>query len=79
MAGLPASEIIPLLRELPKQDRQSLLCAVCALHDEIARNCQEHAHHVSDLLGSECPLYVDGIATCLLAVMAAPHCPAFKS
>jgi hypothetical protein len=66
MAGHPAFEIISNLRHLPTDDRQSLLCTVCSMHHEIACNCRDHGNEVSTLLTLECPLFVDGRATCLL-------------
>jgi hypothetical protein len=52
------------LRQLAPDDRQSLLCMVCAMRDEIARNCWSTAAEVNALLTTECPLYVHGTATC---------------
>lgn len=66
LAGRPAFEIEPSLQELSRDDRQTVLCTVCSIHNEIASNCLEYAHEVSALLTSHCPLYVNGIATCLL-------------
>jgi len=66
LAGSPAREIVPALRVLPDQDRQAVLCTVCAIRDEIARNGLEHGDEVERLLESECPLFVAGVATCLL-------------
>ena len=65
MAGYSVAEIRPIIGELPPGERQILLCTVCALHNEIASNCQQHAKEVSKLLTLACPLYIDGIATCL--------------
>jgi len=66
MAGQPTSQIVPALKVLPADDRQALLCTLCAMHDEIDRNSQEHGKDVRQLLESECPLFVNGIATCLI-------------
>jgi hypothetical protein len=66
MAGHPSGEIVPALKVLPADDRQALLCTICAIHDEIARNSQEHGRDVEQLLESQCPLFVKGVATCLV-------------
>lgn len=66
LAGHPAHEIVPALRVLPDQDQQAVLCTVCAIRDEIARNGLEHGDEVERLLESECPFFVAGVATCLL-------------
>jgi hypothetical protein len=39
MAGCPALETVPCLRRLPSEDRQTILCTVCSIYDEIA--CME--------------------------------------
>jgi hypothetical protein len=66
MAGKPASEIEPILQELSRHDRQTLLCTACSNQEEIASNCLHHGKEISALLTSNCPLYVNGKATCLL-------------
>jgi len=66
MAGHPAFEITSNLQHLPNYERQLLLCTVCSMHNEIACNCRDHGDEVSTLLTLECPLFVDGRATCLL-------------
>ena len=66
LAGQPAASAAMHLKQLPADDRQNLLCTVCAMHDEIARNCVLTATEVRTLLSAECPFYVDGVATCLL-------------
>jgi hypothetical protein len=66
LAGQPAVDVAPSLTQLPSDDRQNVLCTVCAMHDEIARNCLKTATEVSKLLTAECPFYVNGIATGLL-------------
>jgi hypothetical protein len=43
LAGNQAIVVAPYLNQLPKDDRQNLLCTVCAMHEEIARNCLGHA------------------------------------
>ena len=65
MGGRPASEIESVLQELPRHDRQMLLCTVCSNHDEIASNCVQHGNDVSELVSSNCRFYVNGKATCL--------------
>jgi len=65
-AGHAVCEVEPLIQALPSQDRQALLCTVCAIQDEIARNCQQHGQEVSTLLTLYCPLNIDGVATCLI-------------
>lgn len=42
------------------------MCTVCSNHNEIASNCLQHGNEISALLTSNCPLYVSGVATCLL-------------
>jgi hypothetical protein len=66
LAGNLAWSVAPRLNQLPHDERQSLLCTVCAMHDEIARNCLETGNEVSNLLASQCPFYIHGVATCLL-------------
>jgi len=39
---------------------------VCAMREEIARNCRSTAAEVNALLTTECPQYIRGIATCRL-------------
>jgi hypothetical protein len=66
LGGVPASIVAPHLVKLPPGERHNLLCAVCSMHSEIARNCIATAKEVRNLLTAECPYYVDGVATCLL-------------
>lgn len=66
LAGNVAGAVAPYLNQLPEDERQNVLCTVCAMHNEIARNCLGHAKEVRDLLTAECPMFLDGIATCLL-------------
>jgi len=65
MAGTPASEIEAFLQDVPSADRQTILCEMCSLQKEIASNCLQYGNDVSALLTSNCPLFVNGIATCL--------------
>lgn len=65
MAGQTCVETIPHLRELPYAERQTLLCTICSIHDEIAHNCRDHGAEVSKLLASQCKHFIDGRATCL--------------
>jgi len=65
MAGHPACKIIADLPHLSRDERQTLLCTVCSLHNEIACNCRDHGEEVATLLTLACPLFVDGRATCL--------------
>jgi hypothetical protein len=65
LAGSPISEVVASLRGLCPDERQRLLCSLCEMHNEIASNCLMVAGNVSELLKSECPLYIDGRATCL--------------
>ena len=53
-----------MLRKLDSEDRQNLLCTVCAMREEIARNYRSMAAEVNALLTTECRLYIQGIATC---------------
>jgi hypothetical protein len=66
LAGQPATGVGTHLNRLPVAERQTLLCTVCAMHDEIARNCVQTATEASKLLAAQCPFYVNGVATCLL-------------
>lgn len=68
MAGYPASDVEWLLRRLSDADRQQLLCTLCQIHIELASNCQQHGQEVSALLTEHCPLYIDGVATCLIEI-----------
>ncbi len=65
LAGDPELLVASRLKELPSDERLTLLCTVCSMHDEIARNCLHTAKEVRKLLSDECPYYVDGTATCL--------------
>jgi hypothetical protein len=65
MAGTPAGEIEALLKDVPSADRQTTMCEMCSLQKELASNCLEYGNEVSALLTSNCPLYVNGVATCL--------------
>ena len=66
LAGEPAVLVSPRLKELPADERLNLLCTVCSMHGEIARNCLNTGKELSKLLSGECPYFVDGTATCLL-------------
>jgi len=65
MAGTSASVIGLDLLTLAPDDRQALLCFVCSIHNEMASNCLQHGAEVAKLLTAECPLFIDGRATCL--------------
>lgn len=65
MAGYP-NDIVPALKILRNDDRQALLCTICSIHDEIKRNSLEHGRDVHQFLESQCPLFLDGVATCML-------------
>ena len=64
-AGESSSAITGLLQQLSGKDRQVVLCTVCALHNDIACICVQHGVEVIALLSAECPLFLDGHATCL--------------
>jgi hypothetical protein len=64
LAGNPTWQVAPALQQLVSEDRQNLLCTVCAMHAEITRNCVAYGTEVNALLTAECPLYIHGIATC---------------
>jgi hypothetical protein len=66
LAGRPAAITATAVNQLPPDERQEVLCTVCAMHDEIARNCVQTGTEVSTLLVAECPFYINGVATCLL-------------
>jgi len=65
LADYPAHMVIPRLKELSADARQSLLCNVCSMRCEIARNCLATGNEVDKLLTAECPYFIDGVATCL--------------
>jgi len=65
LAGYPARVVAPRLKELSSDARQSLLCNVCSMRCEIARNCLATANEVDKLLTAECPYFLDGVPTCL--------------
>jgi len=64
LAGSREWEIAPLLRQLADEDRQNLLCTVCAMRGEIARNSRSTAAEVNALLTTECSLFIQGVPTC---------------
>jgi hypothetical protein len=64
LAGSREWEIAPLLRQLTDEDRQNLLCTVCAMRGEIARNCCSTAAEVNALLTTKCSLFIHGAPTC---------------
>jgi hypothetical protein len=66
LAGTSASMVSRHLDQLSRNERQHLLCTVCAMHHEIACNCLETADELTKLLTVECPLYVNAVATCRL-------------
>ena len=66
LSGQPAVVTSTYVNQLPPGARQDVLCTVCGMHDEIARNCVQTATEVSALLEVECSYYVNGVATCLL-------------
>lgn len=66
LAGQTAEEILPMLEALTSYDRQAVLCTVCAMRKEIATNCTQNGADVESLLSSQCPLFVNGVPTCLL-------------
>jgi hypothetical protein len=67
MAGYPAHEVMPHLQNLTGDERQTLLCTVCSMLDEITCNCRDHGAEVATILTLGCPLFLDGRATCLVA------------
>ena len=66
LAGDPELLVASRLKELPPKERLNLLCTVCSIHEEIARNCVATGKEASKLLSAECPYFVNGAATCLL-------------
>jgi hypothetical protein len=66
LAGYPARFVAPRLKDLTEKDRLSLLCSVCSMRCEIARNCLATAKEVDTLLTAECPYFLDGVPTCLV-------------
>ena len=66
MSGKPPSELESMLQELPRHDREVLLCTACSIQEEIARNCVQHGNEISALLSASCQFYLNGKATCLL-------------
>jgi hypothetical protein len=45
------------LNELVPEERQNVLCTVCAKREEIARNCLQTGTEVSSLLMAKCQFY----------------------
>jgi len=66
MAGKPLAEIEAILQRLSRHDCGMLLCTVCSIRNEIASNCLQHSDEISELLTSNCPLYMNGAANCRL-------------
>jgi len=64
LAGSREWEVAPLLRQLTDEARQNLLCTLCAMRGEIARNCCSTAAEVNALLTTECSLFIHGVPTC---------------
>ena len=64
LAAEPAVIVAARLHELGPDERQRVLCTVCAMHEEITRNCRQTATEATRLLTAECALYVNGVATC---------------
>lgn len=64
LAGSQQWEVSALLQELAAEDRQNLLCTVCAMRCEIAGNCRLTGAEVSALPTAECPLFIHGVPTC---------------
>jgi hypothetical protein len=55
LSGTVAWQIAPSLQQLTTEERQNVLCTVCAMRAEIARNCQSIADQVHKVLTAECP------------------------
>ncbi|HLK47990.1 MAG TPA: hypothetical protein VKT49_07640 [Bryobacteraceae bacterium] len=66
LAGNSAAEIGAVLEKLGAEDRQEVLCAVCSIHTEIACNSRQHGAEVAELIAQHCPLFFNGVATCLI-------------
>jgi hypothetical protein len=66
LAGDPELLVASRLKELSPDERLNLLCTVCSIHDEMARNCVATGKEVNKLLSAECPYFVNSAATCLL-------------
>ena len=66
LAGEPRYVVSQYFRQVPEERRQPLLCSICDVHNEIATNCLSIADGANELLSVECPLFIDGKATCLL-------------
>ena len=65
LAGTNADELQPRVVHLNPSVRQAFLCSICKMHNEVASNCVQHGAEIKTLLELECPLFVDGRATCL--------------
>jgi hypothetical protein len=66
LAGDSAQQIAAVLDTIPERERQDALCAVCSLQLEIASNSQQHGAEVAEVLSRYCPLFVNGVASCLI-------------
>jgi hypothetical protein len=61
----PAHEITSKLRRLPDENRQRLLCMLCAYQVELGSTCPARAEDVERFFNSECPFHRDGKKNCL--------------
>lgn len=64
MSGAPAAEIIEEMKRLIAIDRQAVLCTICWLQSEIAKNSIQHGSEVAAVLTALCSRYINGVATC---------------
>jgi len=64
MAGTPVEEVEPHLQRLVADDRQTVLCTVCFILDDVRKNCPERADDITEILKRDCRFYVLGDRTC---------------
>jgi hypothetical protein len=61
----PADELTSKLRRLPDENRQRLLCMLCAYEVELGSTCPARAVDVGRFLNSECPFHRDSKKNCI--------------
>jgi hypothetical protein len=79
LAGGTRDEIQPDLDRLPTDERQTVLCSVCYVVDEVAANCKELASTISDTLSGNCLYYQNGLRRCGLVPVILNENPRHES
>ena len=65
LAGDMPEHAVQEMQKLPPEDRQLVLCTLCAMRDEVVSNCEERGETVVQVLSRACPFYIGGERTCL--------------